>query len=245
MQCGRTAVPRSLIAKREVRSSWYRWSDLYQGILISASAATSPCFRQSVHSLLNVILQLRLKAKPPSELTTEVCPAYMQLIAGLFPFVWSSFPTTINVSYFLNPLILVCTCPQLRVEMIIKEECEPVISSDLLGLQLGWFFYLYSESVPHLRLAQEVFVQCRARDCLCSLLQTCRKKILPITEIFIAKCAILWNVLVQLVVVWYKMWKHVRNVALSSPMYVEEGGSVVIVVMIRRWFWGLALLFID
>lgn len=44
------------------------------------------------------------------------------------------------------------------------------------------FFYLYRESV---RLAQEVFVQCREQDCLCSLLQTCRK-ILPIREIFIA-----------------------------------------------------------
>lgn len=107
-----------------------------------------------------------------------------------------SFPTTTNVSYFLNPLILACTRPQLRVEM----EFELVISADLLCLQLGWF--LYSQSVPHLWL----LVQCWEEGWF--LLQTVTK-ILPITEIFIAKCANLQNVPVPLVVVLYKMWKRV------------------------------------
>ena len=42
------------------------------------------------------------------------------------------FLTTINVSYILNPLIMVCT----STEVIIKEEFEPVIS-DLFCIQAG------------------------------------------------------------------------------------------------------------
>lgn len=149
-----------------MRSNWYCWIYLCQGILVSASAIASPqVFSLSVQSLLNVILTTVWPNPSWSSLLQRgLC---VQLVAGIclcHVTAQSSFPTTINVSYFLNPLILVCTCPQLRVEMIIKEEFEPVISPDLLRLRLGWifffffpFFYVKIEAVPHLRRALEPF----------------------------------------------------------------------------------------
>lgn len=75
--------------------------------------------------------------------------------AGLFSgqiTALSSFPTSINVSHFLDPLTVLCTCMQLQAETIIKEEFKMVLSSKLLCLRRGWF-YVYSLSVQHLQWA--------------------------------------------------------------------------------------------
>lgn len=108
-------------------------------------------------------------------------------------------------------------------------------------LTLGWFFYVYSQSVPHLR-SRGCSLVWRGR-LVVILLQTVRK-ILPITEICVV---ILQNVLVPLVVDWYKMWKRVSEMLLLNIlMYVELDGfriTVEVVIIVCRWYWGLTLMY--
>lgn len=145
----------------------------------------------TVHSLLNVILPLLVMAKLSLERTTAVWSEFIReglRLCLCLVTTRSSFPTTRKVSYFLNPLILVRTCPQLRVETIIKEEFEPVISSDLLCLRVEWvfFFYVYSLSVPHLQQALGFNSEWRGGMVMNFRCRHALRKILPITEIFIA-----------------------------------------------------------
>lgn len=76
--------------------------------------------------------------KPSLELTTAVHVACV--CAGLFlchVTARSSFPTTINVSYFLNSFNTGLHRRQLKAETIIKEEFEPVMGAGLHCLTLG------------------------------------------------------------------------------------------------------------
>lgn len=68
----------------------------------------------TVHSLLNVILPLLVMAKLSLERTTAVWSEFIcegLLLCLCLITTRSSFPTTLKVSYFLNPLILVRTRP--------------------------------------------------------------------------------------------------------------------------------------
>lgn len=151
--CGRTAVTWCLIAMRGVGQLMSNWYSLLR-------TQHQPLFL-TVHSLLNVILPLLVMAKLSLERTTAVWSEFIReglRLCLCLVTTRSSFPTTRKVSYFLNPLILVRTCPQLRVETIIKEEFEPVISSDLLCLRVEWvFFFLRLQSVSATSAASSGF----------------------------------------------------------------------------------------
>lgn len=97
---------------------------------------------------------------------------------------WSSFPASINASCFLNPLILFCIYQQLRVETTIKEEFEPVMSSDLLCLRVGWVF-MFTVSQCHICSKPEKYwfnVERRVGCDFC--FERSVRKILPITDFY-------------------------------------------------------------
>lgn len=100
----------------------------------------------------------------------------------------SSFPTTLKVSYFLNPLILVRTRPPAQSGDHHKRGIWTgnIIRFALSQRGMFFFFYVYSQSVPHLQQALGINSEWRGGMVMVFRCRHALREILPITEIFIA-----------------------------------------------------------
>lgn len=140
IKSGRTAVTWSLIAEGAAEQLiLLKWAVSGDSRLCISNNQQPLYFL--VSSLLNVILSTACSGQ--TLLAAQHWGGICQCARLFFGHIMAlgSFPTCINVSYFEDLLMAVCTCLQLRTGTIIKEEFKLVMSSKLLCLWPGWFWW--------------------------------------------------------------------------------------------------------
>lgn len=124
---------------------------VYQGILIFSLASTSPCFWQSVHCLLNVILPLRFKTKPPPP-TNSLLKYVLRMCSSFQGYFLSLKLISYNYKYLIFPESSNIGLYQSTAQSGDDYKRGMWTSNNIrfVSSPARMIFYLYSETVPRL-----------------------------------------------------------------------------------------------